>query len=141
MSARNCSRCGGPHDRPDQRYCAACHATYMRHWRKTHPLNPEHHRRDLARHVAGVSKRRGQIVPQACFVCSDPSTEMHHIDHERPHDVTWLCRGCHLAWHAFWRGQVLDVFHGWARSEHQRFTDERSTDTRVSASSAGARAA
>lgn len=28
-----CSKCGAEHDRP-QRYCAGCHAAYMREWRK-----------------------------------------------------------------------------------------------------------
>jgi hypothetical protein len=29
-----CSRCGGPRDRPGQRYCRSCHAAYKRNWRK-----------------------------------------------------------------------------------------------------------
>jgi len=28
-----CSKCGGPKDKPGQRYCKRCHAEYMRGWR------------------------------------------------------------------------------------------------------------
>jgi hypothetical protein len=31
---RLCSKCGDPHDRKRQRYCASCHAAHMREWRK-----------------------------------------------------------------------------------------------------------
>ena len=30
---RPCPRCGGHRDKPEQRYCRACHAAYMRQWR------------------------------------------------------------------------------------------------------------
>ena len=30
---RTCSKCGGPKDKPGQRYCKRCHAEYMRAWR------------------------------------------------------------------------------------------------------------
>lgn len=70
----------------------------MRTWRKTRPLTAEQRRRDVARSYAGVYKRRGKLVPQACE-CGNPDAEMHHEDYDQPLKVTWLCRSCHLAEH------------------------------------------
>lgn len=95
-----CSRC---HERPRRRthrYCAPCHAAYMREWRKSHPLNPEQRWKDNSRSYAGVYKRRGRIVQQPCVDCGSRESQMHHEDYDAPLSVTWLCRRCHLARHA-----------------------------------------
>lgn len=107
-----CPRCGQGRGR-DSGYCRQCHAAYMREWRKTHLMSAGQHQRDVSRSAAGVYKKRGILVPQPCAACSTATTEMHHIDHERPLEVTWLCRPCHLAWHAFWRETILEVFGHW----------------------------
>lgn len=39
--AKKCSMCGALHARKNQRYCAACHAVYMRKWRKVRRLELE----------------------------------------------------------------------------------------------------
>jgi hypothetical protein len=111
-TVRKCPRCGGERDRTGQRLCLSCHAAYMRVWRKTHPLSIEHRQRHISRSIASVSKKRGRIIAQSCAVCG-AAAEMHHVDYERPLDVTWLCRSCHLAWHEFWRATVLDIFSRW----------------------------
>lgn len=36
-----CSKCGGPLDRPGQRYCTECHRAYQRVWREAHPPCPD----------------------------------------------------------------------------------------------------
>lgn len=74
------------------------HAVYMRRWRKTHPLTPQQRKKDNARSYAGVYKRRGRLVPETC-ICGETDVEMHHEDYDRPIDVTWLCRECHLTFH------------------------------------------
>lgn len=107
-----CSKCGSLHDRP-QRYCADCHAAYMRKWRKAHPLSEEARKRDNARSYAGVMKRRGAIAALPCQKCGAPDAEMHHPDHELPRYVIWLCRTCHLAWHAHWRDVARRTFLSW----------------------------
>lgn len=121
---RNCSKCGAMHGRGG-RYCLKCHAAYMREWRKTHPLSVGQHRRDIARSIAGVYRKRGALIPQVCVACAFPEAEMHHIDHERPLEVTWLCRSCHLEWHRFWRDCVIRLFGQWlegARADISRET-------------------
>lgn len=93
-----CSRCGVLHAR-SSRYCRACHAAYMRDWRKTHPLNPEQRKKDNARSYAGCYLRRGKIERKPCADCGEAHAEMHHEDYDRPLDVVWLCRPCHLLRH------------------------------------------
>ena len=93
-----CSRCGKEHFRSKQRYCKDCHATYMRDWRKLHPLTPDQKVKDAARSYAGVYKRRGKLTPQTCEECDAPA-EMHHDDYGKPLKVRWLCRTHHLDLH------------------------------------------
>jgi len=109
----HCSSCGKEHNRKGQRYCADCHAAYMRGWRPNHPLLGLARDKDTSRSIASVYKHHGKIKHQPCAVCGSPNSEMHHPDHELPRSVTWLCRPCHLAWHAFWRSAVLEIFTAW----------------------------
>lgn len=54
-----CSRCRKPRDRQGQRYCAACHADYMRAWRH------RRRRRDqLATIVGDVFNELGQAAQE-----------------------------------------------------------------------------
>lgn len=94
-----CSCCGAEHSRSRQRYCCACHAAYMRSWRKTRPMTPEQRFKDKARSYANVYKKRGHLVPEPCFGCGSEEVEMHHHDYSKPLDVEWLCRPCHMELH------------------------------------------
>lgn len=77
--------------------CRRYKALRMREWRKTHPLTVEQSKRDNARSYAGVYKRRGKLVPEPCLSCgSTVKVEMHHRDYDKPLEVMWLCRRCHL---------------------------------------------
>lgn len=113
LTKLRCSCCGGPRELESQRYCRSCHAAYMREWRATHSLNEAHRKRQNARSYAKVYRRRGKLVQQPCRVCGDRRTEMHHPDHELPLVVVWLCRRCHLAWHAFWRDVAAETWDFW----------------------------
>jgi hypothetical protein len=81
---------------------------------------------------AGVYKRRGKLIQQPCECCGDPKSEMHHQDHERPLDVTWLCRPCHLAWHAFWKLASQLAFERW-RTERSATLSIASRETSAAA--------
>ena len=97
MSEMIC-KCGNE-AREGQRYCHACHAEYMRAWRKQHPLSGEQRKKDNARSYAGVYKRRGKLIPEPCQDCHTYEVKMLHEDYDNPLDVIWLCRECHLERH------------------------------------------
>lgn len=48
-----------------------------------------------------MAYRRGTILKFPCCRCCNPyiDSQMHHADYDKPHDVIWLCRPCHLAEH------------------------------------------
>jgi ribosomal protein S27AE len=71
----------------------------MRRWRRSHPLTEEQRRKDIARSYAGVYLRRGKIQREPCKRCGAEKAEMHHHDYDKPLEVEWLCRRCHLAEH------------------------------------------
>ena len=107
-----CSSCRRPNDRKG-RYCADCHAAYMRDWRITNKLEGESRKRDTARSYANVYKKRGLIERKPCEICGERKSQMHHPDHELPTVVVWLCRPCHLAWHAHFREVARRTFERW----------------------------
>lgn len=94
-----CPKCGDDKDRECHGYCRACHAKNMREWRSGKELNPEQKRKDACRSYANQYKRRGKLVQEPCAVCGEEDTEMHHPDYDKPLQVVWLCRPCHLAHH------------------------------------------
>ncbi|OFX03899.1 MAG: hypothetical protein A3E78_07400 [Alphaproteobacteria bacterium RIFCSPHIGHO2_12_FULL_63_12] len=104
-----CSACGAERERLVEHYCRACHAAYMREWRKVNTLTPEQRRKDNARSTAQWGKRIGLLKPEPCASCSAPKAEMHHPDYDLPLDVVWLCRSCHLELHRRERGPLPDT--------------------------------
>ena len=103
-----CSRCGSLHDRSRGKkhpgtasYCHACHARYMRENRPSYSdLTPEQRKKAKARSYANIYKRRGKLVQQPCEYCGDPHSQIHHDDYDKPLEVRWLCRPCHLKRHS-----------------------------------------
>jgi hypothetical protein len=94
-----CSDCRKAPPRYGQSYCIDCHNRRAREWRKTHALTGEARDKANSRSYAGVYKRRGHLIPQPCK-CGATETQMHHPDYSKPLEVEWMCRNCHLAWHA-----------------------------------------
>lgn len=115
---KNCSVCKKKH-KSHGRYCRKCHAAYMRAWRKMHFMNDEQKKRDNARSIANQYKKRGHLNPEPCRVCGNSHAEMHHPDYELPRSVVWLCRRCHLDWHAIWRETVIFTFDEWVNSSRK----------------------
>ena len=62
-------------------------------------MSEEARRKDICRSYAGVYKRRGKLIKQPYQACDDEASEMHHEDYNKPLDVQWLCRECHLGLH------------------------------------------
>lgn len=97
---RNSKRCGHCRRKPEnplKALCNACHAAYMREWRKTHRLEGEARLRANARAYLHVYEKRGKVKREPCANCGEPEVEPHHLDYRRPLEVIWLCRRCHLA--------------------------------------------
>lgn len=76
-------------------------------------MNAEQRKRDASRSYANQYRKRGKLVVQPCQVCGDPKSQMHHVDYERPLDVTWLCKAHHLEWHRLWRTVIYETFQKW----------------------------
>ncbi len=88
-------KCGNMR-RTRQKVCSPCHATYMREWRKTHPMTEIQRRRDIARSYVSVYIKRGKLKRGSCEVCNSNYVEAHHDDYSKPLDVRWFCREHHL---------------------------------------------
>ena len=73
----------------------------MRQWRRITPLTKEQRRKDNVRSHARVARKRGTLKAIPCQICGDPEVEMHHHDYDKPLDVIWLCRSCHLEYHRY----------------------------------------
>jgi len=95
-----CSNCDNQLQTLSKRYCNPCHAEWMRANRPTYSeLNPEQKKKDCARSYLGVYIRRGKVTKQPCENCHNPKSEAHHEDYNKPLDVKWYCRPCHLEIH------------------------------------------
>jgi hypothetical protein len=106
---RPCSQCGEFHDRENQRLCASCHAAYQRHWRRKRTRDY----REAVRAASRAEVLAGTIEAGCCMICGAADVELHHPDHESPTLTFWLCRACHMNWHAYWKGAVLNAFCEW----------------------------
>lgn len=90
-------------------------ATYLREWKRRNPDKVrEWHRVEMnklrtagtaeqitkykARKKAGQHARYYGIKPDGCSVCKEKTgkIEGHHPDYEKPLEIIWACRDCHL---------------------------------------------
>ena len=83
-----------------QRYCKECHARSMRKNRPKHKeLNEEQKLKANARSYLNTYVNRGLINKEPCSKCNNPIAEAHHEDYNKPLEVIWFCRECHLEYH------------------------------------------
>lgn len=54
--------------------------------------------------------RSKKIIPGPCEICGTKKVDGHHEDYNRPYDVKWLCRSCHLALHRY-KNDPLNVYY------------------------------
>lgn len=73
----------------------------MRQW------SEEEKRRHRVRSVTAYAVLRGVLTKQPCARCGAAKVQAHHTDYERPLEVVWLCRPCHLTEHAQGRDHSL----------------------------------
>jgi hypothetical protein len=62
-------------------------------------LYPAAKKRANARSYANTYLRRGLLVRGPCEDCGGPKAQMHHEDYDKPLEVRWMCRPCHLKRH------------------------------------------
>ena len=61
--------------------------------------DPAHRPRFMARWTLRNAIQLGHVKRQPCRDCGKPNAEGHHTDYNKPLDVIWLCRKCHIAEH------------------------------------------
>ncbi len=99
---KECSKegCNNTQRANNQIYCKECHAESMRINRSKHSeLSEEQKKKANARSYLNVYIKRGKIQKESCSNCGEPVAEAHHEDYNKPLDVIWLCRICHLNYH------------------------------------------
>jgi hypothetical protein len=74
-------------------------------------LSPAGKKRANARSYANVALKRGHIQRKPCEGCGSADAQMHHDDYDKPLEVRWFCRACHLELHARENREAL----AWAR--------------------------
>lgn len=71
----------------------------MRSFRKTHTLTVDQRKKMNCRSYANEYQRRGKLKKKPCEACGSDKAEKHHDNYDKPLEVTWLCRECHLKKH------------------------------------------
>lgn len=99
----HCSNCGGllePGRAGKYRYCNVCHAKHMRETRpKLSEMTEDQRKRANARAYLHVYIKRGKVKKLPCQDCGSGKSEAHHSDYNKPLEVVWYCRDCHLKHH------------------------------------------
>lgn len=52
-----------------------------------------------AHHAVSNAIKLGKMEKKPCEICGNNNSQAHHDDYNKPLEVRWLCRSCHLAWH------------------------------------------
>jgi len=66
-------------------------------------------KRHLCRTSANYYQKRGKLIPQPCEKCGSTTVEKHHEDYDKPLEVKWLCRPCHLDLHSQNKVEDLEI--------------------------------
>lgn len=80
-------------------YCKDCENAYQRRYMKSYVPRVPQQEKKKCRAYAQKRLKGGKIIRKPCEKCGDPKAEMHHEDYNKPLDVNWLCRKCHLELH------------------------------------------
>ena len=52
-----------------------------------------------AHHFVSHALANKKLEKKHCEVCGAEKAEAHHDDYNKPLEVRWLCRACHIEWH------------------------------------------
>lgn len=63
--------------------------------RKKYRLNKTGYAVERAEHAIST----GVLVREPCEGCGAEPAEAHHDDYNKPLEVRWLCKSCHMKWH------------------------------------------
>ena len=69
---------------------------------------PSPDRKRKARLLANLAEKYGFLTPMPCAQCGAKSDHKHHDDYNKPLDVTWLCRRCHIGLHVSERSKEVE---------------------------------
>ncbi len=53
----------------------------------------------IARYKVANALKMGVLTKQPCELCGEKKADAHHDDYNKPLEVRWLCRRCHINWH------------------------------------------
>jgi ribosomal protein S27AE len=82
------------------RYCNPCKNEWARGHRPKHSeLSDDQKKKAVCRSYAGVYIRKGKIKKEPCSNCGNPEVQAHHEDYDKPLEVVWLCKDCHVELH------------------------------------------
>lgn len=110
----NCARCGVAYDVSadtarrayrNEKLCRSCRGRKgIEHARQNTPfITPESTKAERVRANGLVNsrlKRGAFVVPETCMKCSRRvRLDSHHPDYDKPDEVLWLCRRCHMRGH------------------------------------------
>lgn len=81
-------------------------------------------RKRKARILANLAEQYGFLVPRPCEHCGSRADHKHHEDYDRPLDIVWLCRRCHIRLHVSERDEavagVIVVLERFLADDHNR---------------------
>lgn len=112
MTTKICPHCGGRYllKRHNQTYCSSICQIGANTARHSESRAKQHREREAERYRNGgkirkqaqaIARRDGRPAPMFCEDCGvRPPIDRHHDDYTKPLEIKWLCRQCHMKWHA-----------------------------------------
>lgn len=67
---------------------------------------PSERKKKGARILANIAQDYGFIKPGPCVVCGVQGQHKHHEDYDKPLDIVWMCKRCHVEHHVSERSDV-----------------------------------
>jgi len=80
-----------------KKHCLLCDEKYFQSAYSKRLKNIKRYKAAL---IIANMRHRGEYHPKPCVKCgSDKNVEGHHEDYDKPKELTWLCKVCHLEHH------------------------------------------